>query len=113
MNIYKKCIFCKKEVEWKTAERIFANGTRHIQGTCFECGYTKLLPQEKIPEECIFHFGKHKGKNITEVPTDYLLWCLKEDVVGGGMALATLEYLQKKGIDIINYRNSPPVDNSA
>jgi hypothetical protein len=25
-----------------------------------------------------FDFGKHKGSNLSDVPTDYLQWCLRE-----------------------------------
>ena len=104
-EIFLKCIRCKKVVEWKEEERTFSNGTIHIQGTCKECGYTKWLPQHKELSEHKFFFGKHKGKNITEVPLEYLQWALEKDVIGGGLALASIEYLKSKGIEVKNYRN--------
>ncbi|MFH2018624.1 MAG: hypothetical protein ABII98_01390 [bacterium] len=94
-EIYLKCIFCKKVVEWKKEELVFKNGTKHIRGTCPLCGYIKYLPQEKSFDKHIFYFGKHKGKNITEVPKDYLEWCLKEDIVGGGLRLAIKAFINK------------------
>ena len=102
-----KCIFCKKETEWKVLrERIFSNGTKHLEGQCEECHRVKLLPQEKPLEEYTLFFGKHKGQKITEIPIDYLKWCIESDTVGGGTAWAILKLLEQKGVDIKNYRKN-------
>ncbi|MEK6880071.1 MAG: hypothetical protein AABY22_10705 [Nanoarchaeota archaeon] len=95
-----KCFYCKKETEWKTEERIFSNGIVHIQGTCLDCGNKRILPKERSYEECILYFGKHKGKNITEIPTDYLVWSLEENLISGGTARKTIQYLKQKGIEV-------------
>lgn len=32
------------------------------------------MAYEKLTDKSLFPFGKHKGKPMTEVPNDYLLW---------------------------------------
>lgn len=99
-----KCFKCNKETEWEVKDRTFSNGLVHSWGTCSGCKTQRALPQHKTPEGCILWFGKHKGKNITEVPTDYLLWALSTDAIGGGTAWTTINYLKSKGVDVKNYR---------
>lgn len=43
-----------------------------------------------ITDESIMPFGKYKGKVMTEVPDEYLLWLLQEGNIYGDM----LEYLK-------------------
>ena len=99
-----KCFHCNELVNWDVEEVMHSNGTIHRKGTCPLCGATRLLAQERKRTDHIFYFGKHKGKNITQVPLDYLKWCLDKDVIGGGMAWAALEILQENGIKVDNYR---------
>lgn len=94
-DTYLTCMYCKQVVEWKKHNMIFKNGAKRIKGTCPLCGYTKYLPDLLPVEERIFNFGKHKGKNITQVPKDYLLWCINNDVIGGGMKIAAKYYLNE------------------
>ena len=101
-----RCIDCKKITVWEIWEVVHRNGMNHTKGECKECGQQKLLPKERTYEESILYFGKHKGKNITEIPPDYLVWALEKDVIGGGLAWKTLEYLKEIGVPILNYRTN-------
>jgi hypothetical protein len=60
--------------EYKTAEKIFKNGTKHIEARCPLCDkWIKYLPQENF----IMPFGKYKGMDIDEVARkdlDYIRW---------------------------------------
>jgi uncharacterized protein (DUF3820 family) len=103
-KVYFRCYRCNENTNWITKEVVYSNGTIHIKGKCLECGNERLLPRDRERNEYIFYFGKHKGKNITEVPLDYLKWCLDKDVVGGGMAIAIIEILQENNIKVDNYR---------
>jgi len=60
--------------EYETIERIFRNGTKHIEARCPVCGkYIKYLPQDNFR----MPFGKYKGMDIMDVARkdiDYLRW---------------------------------------
>lgn len=54
----------------------FKNGITHIRLECIDCGkFIKYKPQSV--ETFKLWFGKHKGKMIKEIPTDYLQWYLQ------------------------------------
>jgi len=77
------CSYCKSE-EIRTERISLANGGHHIKASCTPCGrFIKFLPHD-LPR---FYFGKHKGKNVTEVASNdpsYLDWCLSENVIRNG-----------------------------
>lgn len=75
---------------------VIANGQKRIKGKCGECGSERFLPENKKPEECIFYFGKHRGKNLLEVPKDYLSWCLDKDLLTGKMAIEACKILGRE-----------------
>jgi len=103
--IKRKCFKCGiVPPHWETEIVTYSNGTEHLKGTCPICGSTTTLPKKKEFKDYVFFFGKHKGKNITEVPEDYLIWTIESDTASGGMALGILNYLEAKGININNYR---------
>jgi predicted nucleic acid-binding Zn-ribbon protein len=68
---------CKHE---NTAERekIFSNGTKHIERYCVDCGrHIQYVSQNK---EYIFYFGKYKGKSLRDVLSEdynYVYWLLE------------------------------------
>ena len=52
---------------------VFKNGITHIRVECLEC--KKFIKWKEQPvQNSKLWFGKHKGKKISEVPTDYLEW---------------------------------------
>ena len=54
----------------------FKNGITHIRLECIDCGrFIKYKPQHI--ETFKLWFGKHKGKELKEVPKDYLEWYKK------------------------------------
>ncbi len=67
----------------KTERVPLSNGGHHIKASCAVCGrFIKFLPHASA----VFHFGKHKGKAISEVATadpEYVRWCLSEGVLRG------------------------------
>lgn len=56
--------------------------------------------------ETVIWFGKHKGKRLSEVPRQYLEWCLKERAGGGELVSDIAAFLMidvpKK---IVGYEN--------
>lgn len=57
-------------------EQEFKNKTVHIRLDCMGCGkFLRYLPQSNVNnDDFVMPFGKHKGKNIKDVPSDYLQW---------------------------------------
>lgn len=71
------CTKCRKNKEVKTNVVTFKNGTKHIEGKCFECHtFIKWIPQEIIPHNYKMPFGKYKGKTLGEIKRidDDYLW---------------------------------------
>jgi hypothetical protein len=55
---------------------VFKNGITHIKVECVDCNrFIKWKPQNI--ETFKLWFGKYKGKELREVPTDYLKWYLQ------------------------------------
>lgn len=88
------CFQCKKEFdEYKTEEKVFVNGSKHIAGYCPHCGkWIKFLPQGG---EDMLYFGKHKGEKISEVAKndrEYLIW-LKDNFAKHSLKKKIEKYL--------------------
>ena len=48
----------------------------------------------------VMPFGKHEGKPLGEVPSDYLCWAVREcDSLSGGMRLSIAEELRRRGVE--------------
>ena len=89
-----KCYQCKKEFEeYKTEEKIFTNGTKHISASCPLCGHwIKFLSQGG---EDLLYFGKYEGEKISEVAKkdkQYLIW-LKDNIAKQGLKKKIEKYL--------------------
>lgn len=55
---------------------VFKNGITHIRVECVDCKkFIKWKQQD--PSTSKLWFGKHKGKMLCEVPTEYLEWVKK------------------------------------
>lgn len=65
--------------EYKTTEKIFKNGTKHLEARCPDCGkWIKYLPQGK---DTTMWYGKYKGEKIEDIiikDPEYIMW-LKEN----------------------------------
>jgi len=71
------CLDCQSE-EIRTERISLPNGGHHLNASCTFCErFIKFLPHDS-PR---FYFGKHKGKNVTEVAAKdpSYLWCLSEN----------------------------------
>lgn len=78
------CKKCKHD-EMKITERIFRNGTKHLEQRCLKCnahnGYKKQDMNPQKAGDVVFTFGKHKGKRICDVAKEdpeHLAWCFAE-----------------------------------
>jgi uncharacterized protein (DUF3820 family) len=49
--------------------------------------------KNKSPQDVIFYFGQYKGKNITEVPVDYLRWIVDNKAANYTMIERIKQYL--------------------
>lgn len=60
---------------YSASEVEFANGSKHVQAKCDDCGsHIRYLPSG----EPMFHFGKYKGLRVKEVhDISYLTWCIE------------------------------------
>tara|TARA_R100000951_G_scaffold99711_1_gene90187 strand:+ start:601 stop:879 length:279 start_codon:yes stop_codon:yes gene_type:complete len=53
----------------------FKNNTQHLRLECADCGKFLGFKQQPIdPQQYIIHFGKYKGKKLSDCPDDYLEW---------------------------------------
>lgn len=75
---------CRKcqHSEMKIIEKIFKNGTKHLEQRCASCGaHNGYKAQEIDPTKAgdvVFTYGKHKGKKICEVAKQdpsFLAYC--------------------------------------
>lgn len=69
------CIACKLECEHFVQYTTMSNGTPWRKGRCRTCGIQRALPKlgsSHLDSE--LHFGKHKGKKLADVPSEYLQW---------------------------------------
>jgi hypothetical protein len=87
------CIKCKVEQPHRCIITTDSIDRKIKKGSCAICGSFRLLSQNKDISEIKLHFGKHKGKNITEVPASYLVWCLENNVFTGPMTERIKGYL--------------------
>lgn len=64
-------LYCRRVI-WA---RVYRNAVTHHELNC-ACSRSAIANVGKLtrPDDFVFYFGKHKGKKITEVPMDYLLW---------------------------------------
>jgi hypothetical protein len=53
-------------------------------------------------------FGKHAGKPLPDVPTDYLEWALKETKLGSGLRAAVVAELGQRGVAVPAAQPGPP-----
>lgn len=61
-------------------EAVDSLGRKHIKASCSKCGsYIKFLSTGKAFK---FYFGKYAGKELKDVPVDYLSWCISNKVKG-------------------------------
>ena len=91
-----KCFSCG-EVEPKLIDRVFSNGTKHVEARCPVCDrFLKFMPQEFDLKEIIMPFGKHKGLRISDLESSYLYWLLENNVVKGNLLKAVKYYLGDK-----------------
>lgn len=82
-------ILCEKCTEqvFNLVDRVFENGTRHVQALCAACGtHRQFVPQGapqtaeliindlRITTNTQIPFGKHTGKKLSEIPGEYLAW---------------------------------------
>ena len=68
----KECL-CIEHISYPV---LFKNGITHIKVECCDCGrFIKWKPQSS--RDFKLWFGKHKGKELREVPKDYLWWYLE------------------------------------
>ena len=82
------CFECKKnkrthEFEQEDLiiiERIFKNGTKHLEGKCPQCEmFLAFIPQNLPPH---LWFGKYKGEFIADIfqkDPEYLSWLIKQE----------------------------------
>lgn len=74
----------------------------------FQDGHELVKDLESLPErkakqsyqdlwkDFIFPFGKHKGKKLSEIPTNYLVWALAETQLFPATKKAVEEFLSGK-----------------
>jgi hypothetical protein len=96
------CRHCQTEQDELKADirkEYLANGGYHLMAYCHECGkFIKNIPHSK-PQ--MLHFGKHKGKPISQVAEEdssYLRWLSSQDIKES-LKCAILEILEKKNAD--------------
>ena len=82
-------------------ERIFKDGSRHIESTCAVCGkYIKFEPTIKSDKELaiwIMPIGKHKGKGLNDIAAldpNYLQWASEN--LSGNVQRRINEFLKSK-----------------
>jgi len=82
-------MICKKcATETTPQEKIFSNGTKHIQNVCLNCGtFNGYQKQNKDPGDFVMPFGKYKGKPLSIIRSEdesYLYWlkdnCQKDNL---------------------------------
>ena len=78
-----KCKGCGHNI-FQNIEKIFKNGTVHIEVSCLECGkFLKYAPKDLSKLELgefKMPMGKHIGKTLDEIyeeAPDYLEWAVK------------------------------------
>lgn len=72
---YKKCSYCSGELIGKNV--VHSNGKKHIKLICKECGIWNGFAKSVETKDFIMPFGKYKGQKISELPTDYIHWCME------------------------------------
>jgi hypothetical protein len=95
---------CKHEKR-SFRDKTFANGTKHVEEYCTECGaWVKWVKQNSpITDSSIVYLKKHKGKTYLEVfntDLDYLKWVASKDFQDEDLRNKVREYLKSKGVVI-------------
>lgn len=65
-------------MEYELRERIFKDGTKHIEKICLKTGKHLGFVKSKSNADFVIYRGKYKGKMLKEIAVDdwdYLLWC--------------------------------------
>jgi uncharacterized protein (DUF3820 family) len=52
------------------------------------------------PTTHVLPFGKHKGQELSSVPTDYLRWCLGNCKLSSGFRVAVVAELHALGVEL-------------
>jgi uncharacterized protein (DUF3820 family) len=53
-------------------------------------------------------FGKHRGKTVADVPSDYLSWLLRNVRLSSGLRLAVTDVLRSRGVQVAPPPPVPP-----
>lgn len=85
---------CNHEI--KITEKIFSNGTKHLERRCIKCGrhLGYQAQNNDLKHEDLIYFKKHKGKTLIDVAREdvgYLEWIAENC---GSYGLKVLKYLE-------------------